>query len=449
MARPKGSKTKDQLDPGNILSTSRKGRTGSRSEATPATPNSAPPPSGSKTPSSKVERNTRKNYRDSNFWTNKIGPAIESIPQTKLPKNKVILQRFLDLRSKNPNTKVWVLVGMLYDEVSAIWMKARIPTKGELQCKIKIRSVIDRFFKIRHFSSKVVSEKKKAEFDSFIEKLCDIAPEKLFENLKATSKTNVEWEEDWKFYLNMCDNKQVGSMGVVDKKLAFKEERKKKREEWYDAERKKSEEEKEKKKTVSFDVSRDASSEEDDNNDPDVDVPKSPKKKKPKVMCLELDPKELVTQTCGTSDRLGLSSRDTAMILANVVKAGGGDLSNVTLSKSTVQRKKREAREEQGKAIKGSFVSSTRGYILHYDTKLVDPKGRDREDRAAVLYSGGVHKEPYLLSIPQFKSSSGKDVEEGVLAVLENYKLDIKECIGTCYDTTASNSGFKNGAHFR
>ena len=87
--------------------------------------------------------------------------------------------------------------------------------------------------------------------------------------------------------------------------------------------------------------------------------------------------------------------------------------------------------------------------MLHYDTKLVDPKGRDREDRAAVLYSGGIHKQPYLLGIPRFESSSGKHVEAGVLKELEKYNISLEKCFGTCYDTTSSNSGLKNGAHFR
>ena len=82
-------------------------------------------------------------------------------------------------------------------------------------------------------------------------------------------------------------------------------------------------------------------------------------------------------------------------------------------------------------------------------TKLVNPKGRGTEDRAAVLYSGGKHKQPYLLGIPKFESSSGKHVESGVLDELAKYSIDIKECLGTCYDTTASNSGYKSGAHFR
>ena len=185
--------------------------------------------------------------------------------------------------------------------------------------------------------------------------------------------------------------------------------------------------------------------------DPNVEfIPKKQKKKKEKKkIVLEIDPEKIVKQTADTSDRLGMSSRQTAMILANVVTAGGGNLSDVPLSKSAVHRQKKKAREEKGQNLLDSFVHSDRGFVLHYDTKMVNPKGRDKEDRAAVLYSGGVHKEPYLLSIPRFRSSAGKDVEDGVLKVIENFDIDLGDSIGTVYHTTESNSLYKNGVHFR
>ena len=106
------------------------------------------------------------------------------------------------------------------------------------------------------------------------------------------------------------------------------------------------------------------------------------------------------------------------MILASVLKAGGGDIDQVLLSKSTVGRQRKKYRFKKGGKLVESFIYSEDGYILHYDTKLVIPKGRDTEDRAAVLYSGGVHKQPYLLGIPKFESSSGKHVESGVMLTL-------------------------------
>ena len=32
---------------------------------------------------------------------------------------------------------------------------------------------------------------------------------------------------------------------------------------------------------------------------------------------------------------------------------------------------------------------------------------------------------------------------------LDRYGIDLADCLGTCFDTTASNSVYKNGAHFR
>ena len=164
---------------------------------------------------------------------------------------------------------------------------------------------------------------------------------------------------------------------------------------------------------------------------------------------LEIDPHKISEQTALTSERLGLSARQSSMMLAVVVKAGGGDLSLVPLSKTAVHVKRKKMRFQKGKEIMESFFHAPTGYILHYDTKLVNHKGRDTEDRAAVLYSGGPHKQPYLLRIPKFQSSAGRDVEVGVLRKLEKYSVPVSDCLGTCYDTTASNSGHKNVAHFR
>ena len=116
----------------------------------------------------------------------------------------------------------------------------------------------------------------------------------------------------------------------------------------------------------------------------------------------------------------------------------------VPLSKSAVHKKRKKVRVKTGKKIVESFVHTDHGFILNYDTKLVNPKGRDTEDRAAVLYSGGQYKQPHLLGIPKFESSSGKDVEAGVLRELDRYSIGLGDCLGTC-STTASNSGLKGG----
>ena len=37
----------------------------------------------------------------------------------------------------------------------------------------------------------------------------------------------------------------------------------------------------------------------------------------------------------------------------------------------------------------------------------------------------------------------------GVVKELDKYGIELSGCVGTCYDTTASNSGGEKGAHFR
>ena len=79
----------------------------------------------------------------------------------------------------------------------------------------------------------------------------------------------------------------------------------------------------------------------DDDKDEDIVITQQKSKKK-RTIILEIDPNKIVAQTAITSDRLGLSARQTSMMLVAVVKAGGGDLSQIPLSKSVlhVQRKK-------------------------------------------------------------------------------------------------------------
>lgn len=458
MGRPKGSKTKNQLDPANILEPQRpvsdenqnidenqnvnenRNIDENQNIARPA------PPPKKKKPSVV----TRRRSRDVQFWKDIVGPPVEFFPRTKLPQNKVVIQRYLSLRQElPPNEKISDIVHIIYTElVTEVWKPARIFTDNEKKCKKIILAVIKKFIKVQNNKTKGGTvEKKIKDLTEHLYKLCDLAPPNLKDMMNSTYKLNKEWEQDWQFYLNMCEKNQPGCVSGRDVKLAIKESKKRDRTEGDIERAQKSNANKRKMEDkVSGDDFDDGTVNTDDSTDKDIVFKK--KKKRAKLV-LEIDSRTIVEQTTGTTDRLAMSARQTAMMLATVVKVGGGNLSEVPLTKSSVHRQRKKARARKGKEIRNSFVHSDCGFVLHYDTKLVNPKGRDIEDRAAVLYSGGIHKQPYLLGIPKFKSSAGKDVEVGVLAQTEEYNIDLKDCIATCYDTTASNSGAKEGAHFR
>ena len=442
MGRPKGSKSKPLLDPENILPKRQTENDENENPIEGSVPTKTKKKTGIKT------RNKSQNIQ---AYTNLVGPAIEFFPKSKLPQNKVLLQRYMGLRDKFPKEKLSTLVNILYMEmVQDTWVPARIPTDTKAVCKYTIKCAVQKFinFKHRTYKGKEDHPKNISECETFLTQLCDLSPPNLKDLLSKSSRLNKVWEDDWQFYLNMCEPKQVGCVGGRDHKLALKEGEKTVR--MAKDEKKKVKEDVKKRKlseVVTGAEYDDGADEEEPNQDPDI-VFNNRIRKKAKIV-LEIDPNDIVKQTTSTTDRLGLSNRQTAMMLASVVKAGGGDVAKVKVSKSGVQRQRKKIRAMKGKKIMSSFVQSDKGYILHYDTKLVNPKGRDQEDRAAVLYSGGLHKQPYLLGIPKFLSSSGKDVETGVVNEIEKYKIPLEECIGTCYDTTASNSGYKSGAHFR
>ena len=452
MGRPKGSKTKNQLDPANILEPTRRvideNQNIDKNSSVDENQNiagTAPPPK-----KKKPSVVTRRRSRDVQYWKDVVGPPMEFFPRTKLPQNKAVIQRYFSLRQELPPTqRICDIVNIIYTElVTEVWKPARIFTDKEYKCKRIITAVIKKFLKVQKNKTKGGTVQKKVkDLEEHLHKLCDLAPLNLKDMLKSTYKMNKDWEQDWKFYLNMCEKNQPGCVSGRDVKLATKEGKKQdrtkegiKRAQKSGANKRKMEDK------VSGDDFDDGTVDKDDCTDKDVVFKK--KKKRAKLV-LEIDSKSLVEQTTGTSDRLGLSARQTAMMLATVVKVGGGNLAEVPLTKSSVHRQRKKTRARKGKEIKNSFVHSDCGFVLHYDTKLVNPKGRDTEDRAAVLYSGGIHKQPYLLGIPKFKSSAGKDVEVGVLAQIEEYNIDVKDGIATCYDTTSSNSGAKEGAHFR
>ena len=83
MVRPKGSKSKNLLDTANILPSK---------EKEPDIVTQESPPSAAK----KIKKTyTRQKFRKFKTWDDFVGPPLESFPRTKLPTNRVILQRFL------------------------------------------------------------------------------------------------------------------------------------------------------------------------------------------------------------------------------------------------------------------------------------------------------------------------------------------------------------------
>ena len=95
MGRPKGSNSKPLLYEGNIVH-EKKRVTDENANVLESIP---PPPNKANNP----VMSTRKKFLDCQMWNNLVGSPLDILPQTKLPKNKVILQRYLSLKKPVPH----------------------------------------------------------------------------------------------------------------------------------------------------------------------------------------------------------------------------------------------------------------------------------------------------------------------------------------------------------
>jgi len=144
----------------------------------------------------------------------------------------------------------------------------------------------------------------------------------------------------------------------------------------------------------------------------------------------------------GTLNRVNLPDRGATYIVGTVAKALGHDVSTMTLSRSSIRRSyyrncENQATEEQ------EFIRS-KPLLLHWDGKLPDITGsKETVDRIAVLVTDG--GEDVLLGVPKIGCGTGKHQAEACLATLDEWGIR-QQVYGIVFDTTASNTGLKNGA---
>jgi hypothetical protein len=107
-----------------------------------------------------------------------------------------------------------------------------------------------------------------------------------------------------------------------------------------------------------------------------------------------------------------------------LIRSGGGNLLDVSLSKSTGHRhrKKREEKSseifEEWKANKPKFV------VVHWDSKMITKLNGQMNERVAILVSGKPHLEtPKLLGVPIISDSTGLSHKNAVVNLLSTWEV--------------------------
>jgi hypothetical protein len=167
--------------------------------------------------------------------------------------------------------------------------------------------------------------------------------------------------------------------------------------------------------------------------------------------CLKSQPKRakvnnILTDTNVTAalDRVNVPDRGATFIVGAVAQALGHNVNSMTLSRSSIRRSRYRNRAEEAAGIDKEVIGDE-PLLLHWDGKLLpDITGKkETVDRIAVLVTGGGQE--ILLGVPKIGRGTGKEQAEACLSTLDDWGLR-NRVRGIVFDTTASNTGLKNGA---
>ena len=162
----------------------------------------------------------------------------------------------------------------------------------------------------------------------------------------------------------------------------------------------------------------------------------------------------LIEATTPLSVRAGISYRDQTMFIAAVVNYLGADLRQLQVNRETVRTKRYEIVRRQGDEIRKHYREEMSGknLVLHFDSKIVahieeTMKQKVTRDRIAVSVTSPEfgHKEDLLLGVVPTYSGKAADQALVIQNLVEHFELP-DQIFAICTDTTATNTGRKEGA---
>lgn len=138
-----------------------------------------------------------------------------------------------------------------------------------------------------------------------------------------------------------------------------------------------------------------------------------------------------------------VSDRSASLILIPTIANVGKNPEDYSISYSAIRRARQQGRKNISENLSKNFETD-KPLFVHWEGKLLeDITGNEVVDRLPVLISGS--GENQLLGVPKIDHGTGKDSANAVHKAVSDWNLTDK-VKGMCFDTTASNTGRKNGA---
>jgi hypothetical protein len=147
-------------------------------------------------------------------------------------------------------------------------------------------------------------------------------------------------------------------------------------------------------------------------------------------------------------DRINLSDRKFTILAAAIARANNEDLHEVSLSRSSIKRKRKYHRSTIHNHIREKFSEENVQLVVHWDTKIMNDSTTSvnftsNTDRLAVVVTGcNVEK---ILGIVKIPVGTGDAQAKATHELLSLWEVS-DNVVAMGFDTTATNTGHKKGA---
>ncbi|XP_074111077.1 uncharacterized protein LOC141535152 [Cotesia typhae] len=132
-------------------------------------------------------------------------------------------------------------------------------------------------------------------------------------------------------------------------------------------------------------------------------------------------------------DRANVTSRMATYIIAALLSSLNIDCASVNFSHVTIHRAREKFRKEAALNLKTNL--ETDNYVLHFDGKLLsDITGTEQVDRLPIIL------------VPKLESGTGQNQASAIIKTVKQWDINTDNIKALCSDTTASNTGIRNGA---
>ena len=172
-------------------------------------------------------------------------------------------------------------------------------------------------------------------------------------------------------------------------------------------------------------------------------------KEKTEAITLNLPSKCIPTILADTCTTMKTSSRNELKIVSTLLKAGGADMNEASLSVSTIRRQRKAAVQSHAKELRSTFATFKQFQdtflVLHWDGKIIQLMDGKTEDRLAIAVSSPCNLSGQFIASPAIAEGTGDTMAKCIFKIMNDFEL-IESVGALVFDTTASNTGQWRGS---